>query len=145
MNCVFSPVNQLDQSAPSRNTEYLLCISVLFCLLTVAGAMWFPWGKNSLCDPNFPTYMVVQAGLLLLSSALSLLEASSLRQYRWWVVISLVVCCFLSFFGLTIWSMLQSNSECGPQLWTLGWIVLFATILPSFCYCLFKLCQGIIL
>ena len=54
MNCVFSPVKQLDQSYPSRNTDYLLYISVLFCLLTVAGAMWFPWTKNSLCDQNFP-------------------------------------------------------------------------------------------
>jgi drug/metabolite transporter (DMT)-like permease len=135
MNCVFSPVQQLDQKAPSRNTDYLLSITVLFCLLTVAGAILFPWEQNSRCDHRFPTYMVFQAGFLLLSSALSLLEASSLKQYHWCMIIYLVVCGFLSFFGLMAWSMLHSNSDCGPQLWTLGWIVLFASIVPSFCYC----------
>ena len=51
MSTVFSPVKQLDQKAPSRNTDTgsdsLLSISVLFCLLTVDG-------KLSLSSPTPP-------------------------------------------------------------------------------------------
>ena len=136
MIAVFSAINQPDQQAPSRNNDRMLFASVLFCLLTVAGAIVFPWKRDSSCDRHFPTYMVIQAGLLLLSVSFGLREAFSLRlkEYPLWIIIYLVVCCFLAFFGLMVWSLWQSSPDCGPELWTLGCIVFFTPILSGFCY-----------
>ncbi len=79
MSTVFSPVKQLDQKAPSRNTDTdtgsdsLLSISVLFCLLTVDGKL----SLSSPTPPRAPSlvhFASARARALSLSLSLSLSE-----------------------------------------------------------------------
>ena len=77
MCTVFSPVKQLDQKAPSRNTDTgsdsLLSISVLFCLLTVDGKL----SLSSPTPPRAPSlvhFASARARALSLSLSLSLSE-----------------------------------------------------------------------